>query len=83
MAHYFIFPSKDATIYSHPDRSTMNTGHDEVLELVKEVGSSDPHHHPTRILIQFDNDDINEALSVMGHDNFTSSLSEVKLELIS
>ena len=83
MAHYFIFPNKDTTLYSHPDRSTMNAGHDEVLELVKEKGSTDQHHHPTRILIQFDNSDINTALSLMGHDTFTSSLSEVKLELIS
>ena len=81
MAHYFIFPEKDTTLYCHPDRSTMNAGHDEVLELVKEVGSTDPYHHPTRILIQFKNEDINTALSLMGHDIFTSSLSEAKLSL--
>ena len=51
MAHYFIFPEKDATIYSHPDRSKMNTGQDEILELVKEPGSTDQHHHPSRILM--------------------------------
>ena len=38
MAYYSIFPQKDSTIYSHPDRSTMNTGNDEILELVKEKG---------------------------------------------
>ena len=38
MAYYFIFPEKDATIYSHPDRTKLNTGHDEILEIVKEKG---------------------------------------------
>ena len=41
MAYYFIFPENDATIYSHPDRTKMNTGEDEILEIVKEKGSSD------------------------------------------
>jgi len=36
MAYYSIFPEKDATIYSNPDRDTLNTGNDEILELVKE-----------------------------------------------
>ena len=36
MAYYSIFPEKDTTIYSHPDRIHMNTGKDEVLELVEE-----------------------------------------------
>ena len=36
MAYYFIFPETDTTIYSHPDRKTMNAGSDELLELVKE-----------------------------------------------
>ena len=41
MAYYFLFPEKDTTIYSHPDRTKMNTGHDEILEIVKEKGVSD------------------------------------------
>jgi len=41
MAYYFLFPEIDATIYSHPDRLEMNAGHDEILEIVKEKGSSD------------------------------------------
>ena len=36
MAYYFLFPEIDATMYSHPDRVDMNTGGDEILELVKE-----------------------------------------------
>ena len=83
MAHYFIFPQSDTTLYSHPDRSTMNAGYDEVLELVKDRGTSDQYHYPTRILMKFKNEDINTALSLMGHDTFTSSLSSsVSLNLI-
>ena len=53
MAYYFIFPEKDATIYSHPDRTKMNTGNDEILEIVKEKGSSDQQYYPSRVLIKF------------------------------
>ena len=41
MAYYFLFPEIDTTLYSHPDRTKMNTGDDEILEIVKERGSSD------------------------------------------
>ena len=87
MAYYFIFPEIDTTIYSHPDRKTMNAGSDELLELVKEPGSSDPYHYPSRILIKFKNEEITNAISLMGVNqnnigNFTSSLSSsVNLQL--
>ena len=83
MAYYFIFPETDATIYSHPDRKNMNTGGDELLELVKEPGSTDPLHYPSRILIKFKNDDIKKAISLMGDAIFTSSIdvSSVNLQL--
>ena len=87
MAYYFIFPEIDTTIYSHPDRKTMNAGSDELLELVKEQGSSDPYHYPSRILIKFKNEEITNAISLMGVNqnnigNFTSSLSSsVNLQL--
>ncbi len=73
MAYYFIFPEKDATIYSHPDRGTMNTGLDEILELVKEKGITNQSYYPSRILIQFSNNDIQEAIKITSN-NFTSSL---------
>ena len=57
MAYYFLFPEKDATIYSHPDRTNMNTGHDEIIEVVKEKGSSDTRYYPSRILIKFKNEE--------------------------
>ena len=40
MAYYSIFPEKDSTIYSHPNRTGLNTGRDEVLELLEEKSST-------------------------------------------
>ena len=62
MAYYFIFPELDATIYSHPDRTKMNTGGDEILEIVKEKGSSDQRYYPSRILIKFKNEEITDLI---------------------
>ena len=75
MAYYFIFPETDATIYSHPDRKNMNTGGDELLELVKEPGSTDPLHYPSRILIKFKKSNIKPyycslcCVSILGSRN--------------
>ena len=66
MAYYFLFPEIDATIYSHPDRLEMNTGHDEILEIVKEKGSSDSRYYPSRILIKFKNDEIKSTINKIG-----------------
>ena len=63
MAYYFIFPENDATIYSHPDRTKMNTGEDEILEIVKEKGSSDERYYPSRVLIKFKNEEIRDVIS--------------------
>ena len=82
MAYYFIFPETDTTLYSHPDRSTMNTGDDELLELVKELGSTDQLYHPSRILIKFKSKEIKNVISLIGDIDFTSSLSSsVNLQL--
>ena len=40
MAHYFIFPEKDSTIYSHPTRNNLNTGIDEILSISNEASST-------------------------------------------
>ena len=53
MAYYFIYPEKDATIYSHPDRVGLNTGRDEVLELLEEKSSTMEIYYPSRFLIKF------------------------------
>ena len=72
MAYYSIFPEKDATIYSNPDRDLLNTGNDEILELVKEKGTNNNIYYPSRILIQFSNSDIQTAINK--NNNFTASL---------
>ena len=82
MAYYFLFPEKDATIYNHPDRLNLNTGHDEILELVKEVGSSDTMHYPSRILIKFPNSEIQSLIEdTIGSSTFNNSTTKVYLEL--
>ena len=84
MAYYFIFPEKDATIYSHPDRTKLNTGHDEILEIVKEKGSTDQQYYPSRVLIQFKNEEIKDTISnKIGSPIFNNGTSEVALQLLS
>ena len=58
MAYYFLFPEIDTTLYSHPDRKEMNAGSDEILEIVKERGSTDNVLYPSRIILKFKNEDI-------------------------
>ena len=75
MAYYSIFPEKDATIYSNPDRDILNTGNDEILELVKEEGENDSRYYPSRILLQFKNSEINNVISnKIINNNFSASL---------
>ena len=50
----------------------MNAGNDEILELVKEKGSTNALYYPSRILLQFSNSDI--QLAIAKSNNFTSSL---------
>ena len=84
MAYYFIFPEKDATIYSHPDRTKMNTGGDEILEIGKEKGSSDQRYYPSRVLIQFKNEEIKDTISnKIGSSVFNNGTTEVALKLLS
>ncbi len=61
MAYYSIFPEKDATIYSHPDRINLNTGQDEILELAHEYHPSGGLYYPSRILIQFKDSEIKDV----------------------
>ena len=83
MAYYFLFPEIDTTLYSHPDRSKMNIGNDEILELVKERGTTNQLLYPSRVLIKFKNEEIQSAISdVIGHTNFQTSTSS-SLQLFS
>ena len=62
MAYYSIFPEKDTTIYSHPDRINMNTGRDKILELVEEKATTGEVYYASRILIKFKNLDIKDVI---------------------
>jgi len=62
MAYYSIFPEKDSTIYSHPNRTGLNTGRDEVLELLEEKSSTAELYYPSRFLIKFKNTEIKDVI---------------------
>lgn len=80
MAYYFLFPESDTTLYSNPDRVELNTGGDEILEITKEVGSSNNILYPTRILIKFKNEEITSTISdTIGHNAFENSTVTLNL----
>ena len=82
MAYYSIFPEIDSTIYSHPDRTFMNTGKDEILELVKERGTTNSRHYPSRILIKFKNEEIKSVISdTIGSAKFNDGTTKANLQL--
>ena len=82
MAYYSIFPEIDTTLYSHPDRTTMNTGGDEILELVKERGTTNARHYPSRILIKFKNEEIKSTISdTIGSLKFNDGTTKAALQL--
>jgi hypothetical protein len=74
MAYYFLFPEKDATIYSHPDRDKMNTGHDEIIELVKEKSTTGSIYYPSRILMKFKDSEIEDVIKNKSGNDYTASL---------
>ena len=84
MSYYFLIPEKDATIYSHPDRTKMNTGGDEILEIVKEKGSSDQRYYPSRVLLKFKNEEIKSTIEdKIGSSTFNDGTTKVALQLLS
>ena len=44
MAHYFIFPEQDTTIFSHPTEQSLNTGMDEILSIKDSESTTDLNH---------------------------------------
>ena len=66
--HRYFFTTKDAFISSGSNETTgedfkdKNTGQDEVLEL-KKVFFDRTFHYPTRVLLQFDADEIENYIS--------------------
>ena len=82
MAYYFIFPEKDTTIYSHPDRTKLNAGSDEILEIVKEKGTTNQRYYPSRVLIKFKNEEIQSIISEkIGSSIFNNGITETCLQL--
>ena len=84
MAYYSIFPEKDTTLYSHPDRINMNTGKDEILELVEEKATTGEIYYTSRILIKFKNTDIRDVIQnkLTGvAKEVTSDTCEISLDL--
>jgi len=82
MAYYSIFPEIDTTLYSHPGRNYMNTGKDEILELVKERGSTNSRHYPSRILIKFKNEEVKSVISdTIGSLKFNDGTTKAALQL--
>lgn len=72
MAHYFLFPEKDSTIYSSPRYETLNSGIDEILSLNNEDYLSKK--YPSRILIKFNDDEIKEVFNTKVSGNYSASL---------
>ena len=82
MAYYYLFPENDATMYSHPDRADMNSGGDEILELVKEKGVTDQYYYPSRIAIKFKEEEIASVIrDKIGGTDFLNA--KVNLQLTS
>jgi hypothetical protein len=73
MAHYFLFPEKDTTIYSHPDRNELNAGIDEVLTIADE--DKNGKKYSSRVLIQFKTDEIVNTLNTKVVGEFSASLN--------
>ena len=80
MAHYFIFPEKDTTIYSHPTNQSTNTGIDEILTIRDEQSFTDNNYYPSRILIQFKNTEINDVINNKSNAKITASLKLYQTE---
>ena len=81
--HRYFFATKDAFINSGSnsitgeDYTDKNTGQDEILELKKVFFNRD-FHYPTRVLIQFDTDEIESFIS---SSNVHTKDSSYKLNL--
>ncbi len=73
MAIYKIIPNKDSTIYQ--DNPRMNTGLDEILEIIPSE------HLSSRMLIQFDQEDIEKVASLMQNEENPEVLYKVELVL--
>jgi|TARA_R110000744_G_scaffold38648_6_gene88374 hypothetical protein len=83
MAYYSIFPEKDTTLYSHPDRKNMNTGGDSILELVEEKSNTGEIYYPSRILIKFKNSEIKDVIENKIKKEINTTNCKVDIQLYS
>ena len=74
MAYHFLYPEKDSTIYSHPNRRDLNTGIVETLALDSEKGINDSLYYPSRMLLQFKDSELKTVLKDKVSGNFSASL---------
>ena len=81
MAYYSIFPEKDSTIYSHPDRKGLNTGGDEILELVEEKKGTI--YYPSRAIIKFKNTEIRDVITQKINKEINTANCQIDLQLFS
>ena len=75
MAYYFLFPEKDATIYSHPSRVELNSSIDEILTISHEQHITSASRYPSRILIKFNSDEIVSTIDSKVTGEFSASLN--------
>jgi len=60
--HYFEYIKRDTTIYSGGTTASLNSGHDEILEVVKEVSNDSSTINTSRILLSADYSYISQSI---------------------
>ena len=56
--YYFIYPSEDTTLFEGDLTSSLNAGHDQILEIQKNMDATGTVVNVSRVLIKFDYTDI-------------------------
>lgn len=70
---YFIYPTKDTTLYKHRQLLELNSGYDEILEL-KKINTDTDGLVLSRILIEFDNELFTENKNKLINSEFYLNL---------
>ena len=60
--HYFIYPNSDSTLYEGGASSSINSGRDEILEVVKHMNDDGSVVNVSRVLIKFDLTSISQSI---------------------
>ena len=60
--HYFEYIKRDTTIYSGGTTASLNSGHDEILEVVKEVSNDSSTINSSRVLLSADYSYISQSI---------------------